>query len=179
MTWSNIGLIAIVAAIAVVLTACGISKKQAADLAVAANQAAAIKQQWEQVESSYQEHADKLQADRRAKADKAMQKLGSVIEGVDPDDPRAILKNVDQAKAMYRQARSAYETLRPIAKELIDKGEIKGGDAAALTRFDERVRDLDRRIDDLGDASDAKALEILGVVRDVVPVIGRVVLSLA
>lgn len=179
MSLTHVALSIILALAAVALVACGVTKQQAANLAVAANQSAAIQQEWSRVEELYEQHADALDESRREDLDRAMDELGSVVMALEVDNPRQVLDNVDRAREMYGRARDAYEVLRPAAQRLIEAGAITGADADALRRLDERAQDLDERIAAVGDAADANTLELLGIVRDVLPVVGRLVLRLA
>jgi acetyl-CoA acetyltransferase len=164
---------------ALALAGCGITREQAADIAVASTQVAAVKQQWSEVERIYADSRDAIPSDSRSDTDPAMEQLSGIVASVDSDDPNALLDNIDRARELYDRARGAYQTLRPVAADLIASGDIQGDEAAQLRRIDERIRDLDERLRDINEATSEDTLQVLGVVRDIVPVLGRIVLEAA
>jgi len=168
----------VLVAASVALAGCGIARDQAADIAIASTQAAAIKQQWSEVERIWDANRESLPAEEREQAAQAVETLSSVVAAIDVDDPRALLDNIDRARALYQRAASAYRTLRPIAAAAIQRGDVGTADALQLQRLDERIQSLDERIQDVESSTDADTVRMLGVIRDVVPALGRLVLIL-
>ena len=174
--WQYIGIALAVAAAASLVWGC--ASNQAKDAGLAAAHVVALEDAYDDAKAIDEAHIDDVPAKRRDKVKEAWATIEAVHQRVQDADTRKLVTNVDQARPIYAQAKQAYKTLRPVVGEMVDKGSIDGAQAAQLKRLDERARALDERLQSIDENTSEDTAAMLKAARDVIPVIGKVILAL-
>ena len=155
-------------------TTLGMSARQAA---ITTSHVIALEDSFDKVEPIVAEHIEAVAPEDRGEVRQAWEKLLTIRGEIHDDDPAQVLTNVGRSQDLYERARSAYMTLRPIAKRLIADGTIPAEDAFALERIDERAQALDEKLQHL--ERNKAAVAALRFARDVVPLVSKILVSLA
>ena len=166
--------VAVIFMVAAGCTTLGMSARQAA---VTTSHVIALEDSFDRVEPIVEEHIDAVAPEDRDDVRQAWDTLLTIRDEIRDDDPAQVLTNVGRSQNLYRRSRTAYMTLRPIAKKLIANGTIPTEDAFALKRIDQRAQTLDDKLQNL--ERNQATVAALRFARDVVPLVSRVIVALA
>lgn len=159
--------------IAVILMALALAAcAQGRDSALAAAHVAALHAEYETARVVYETREQDLPPPVRA----AWSRITRVHQRIERVGLQTLLEDAVEARMLYRDAREAYEILRPEAAALIAAGELTGVQSARLREIDRRARALDEALGRLDDS--ASASEALSVAREMVPLARLILLAL-
>lgn len=153
-------------------TTVGMTAKQAA---ITTSHIIALEDSFEKVEPIVEQNIENVNQDDREEIRDSWKTLVTIKEQIQDDDPAQVLTNVARSRDLYERARNAYITLRPIAENLIEDGTISEVDSAMLRRIDRRAQTLDEKMKVLEE--NEATVAAIRFARDVVPLIGKIVLG--
>jgi len=169
----NYSIIAIITVALLAVVGCSvISGKRAA---ITASHVVALEDAYEDVGAIYQANIDKVPEAKRGPVKDAWATLQTIRTRVEDAGAKDIAKNAGRVEDLYNRARRAYMTMRPVAQDLIEQGKISGADAAKLKELDRRAKELDETLGDL--TGNDRIAAALGFARDVVPILGKIIVA--
>jgi len=169
----NYTIISIVTIALLTVAGCGVmSAKKTAETA---GHVVALNDAFDDLEPIYEANIGKVPDAKRGPVKDAWQRLQTIRTRVEDAGPKQIASNAGRVKELYRRARRAYIMMRPVAQELMDEGKIAGADAAKLKELDRRAQELDETLGEL--TGNDQIAAALGFARDVVPILGKIVVA--
>ena len=153
-------------------TTVGMTAKQAA---ITTSHIIALEDSFERVEPIVENNIKNVNSDDREKIRQAWNTLLTIRNEIKDDDPSKVLTNVARSQDLYERARSAYITLRPVAKNLIANNAINSENAAMLNRIDNRAQTLDEKMQTLEE--NKATVAAIQFARDVIPLVSKILLA--